>query len=257
MTSSENTHPERRPAPAKSIVAAKIPTLLGTGLIAVLVPESSQAALTVTDGGFSNPAVANGTFNTNITNWFDEAGGNQFTSFIFHSTAEFGAGSTQLLAFGPPSGYVYQSLGTRGAGEDIVTVTLDAYERPNNTRFFPTLEIDFYAGPFGGAANGTDIDGTLTSLGTLTLTAADMFATPADGSNGESQLGFTVPGSVDLSGEAVGTEIWMRLHSPDVTGNTSAVYIDNIGVNTSPIPEPSSVMLLGLTGLTLIRRHRR
>lgn len=222
----------------------------------LITPQMSQAALSVNDGAFSNPSVANGSANTNITNWYDEAG-DTFTSFIFHKTSEFGVGTDQLLAFGSGNGYAYQSLGTRVLGEDTMTVSLDAYERPTVTRFFPTLEIDIYAGSFGSAANGTDINATLTSLGMLTLTGTNMFTTPLDGSDGESVIGFTVPGSVDLSGLAVGTEIWMRLHAPDATGTTSAVYIDNVSVKLSAVPEPSSAALLSLGGLALILHRRK
>ncbi len=227
--------------------------ILAVGISLALSFHSAQAGLIVTDGGFETDAAVSDSF----TSWYDEAGA-AYVSFTWAST-QIDA-TSQVLAFGPGVSYVYQSLGTKAAGEDILSVALDAFERGSVVRGFATLEIDVYAGDFPGAANGTDIDANLTSLDTLTVTSSSLGFTTPSGDDQESVLGHDA-GTLDISGVATGTEIWLRLYNDDATtagGNPTAVYVDNVSVTPIPIPEPTTAVLLlsGLLGLTVLRRKR-
>ncbi|XAL99058.1 PEP-CTERM sorting domain-containing protein [Phycisphaeraceae bacterium D3-23] len=53
---------------------------------------------------------------------------------------------------------------------------------------------------------------------------------------------------------AVGNTLFARLESNSAQGEFSRV--DNIYIDVSPVPEPGSLALLGLGGLTLLRRRR-
>ena len=63
---------------------------------------------------------------------------------------------------------------------------------------------------------------------------------------------FAVNAGPDVSG---GLTLQFNAATGAVTGSTSELFIDNVSV--SVVPEPSSLALLGLSGLALLFRKRR
>lgn len=58
----------------------------------------------------------------------------------------------------------------------------------------------------------------------------------------------------DVSG---GVTIQFNAATGGVSGSTSTLEIDNVSIVTDVVPEPSSLALLGLGGLAVLRRRRR
>lgn len=221
-------------------------------VMAASLAAPSHAALSVTDGGFENPAVASGAFGTSITNWFIVS-----TPQITNNTTNISGSTSQVLELGRGH-IVYQSLGTKAAGDDLLAVTLDGHENDVDLRYFRDAFVDIYAGTFAGADN-SDVDVFLTSLQTLTVSAATLgFSSQTDASDGEFVLGANV-GSVDISGVSAGTEMWIRIVSASPRGAFSS-YIDNVAISvtgSAPVPAPAALPAgLALLGFVAARRRR-
>jgi len=204
-------------------------TLLTAGFAAMTMTGVSGAApLAVTNGDFetvtgppATPFTGNG--NQNVAQWFDST--DNFSSWHF---GNFGDHNVAL------NGWLYQSIGVYDAAEGT---TLNwSFDTETTQAAAPTgeQEITFYAGAFGGAADGDDIsDEGLTNLGGVSGLVDET----------------THTGSIDLSGLTNGTEVWVRI------GGDRFEQIDNVSV--TQVPEPGSLALLGLGSLLIGARRRR
>ena len=135
-----------------------------------------------------------------------------------------------------------------------------------------TNTMTFYvpASSNGGTAFGTPIasfgltdvarDDGQSSSGTFTVNYLNALTGAAAGSDTSSTLALT-----GVNGAAVGNGVFFGVTAPagDVIGSVSFTEgtgasdrFDDLAVITAPTPEPASLGLLGLGGLTLLRRRR-
>ena len=192
--------------------------------------------------------VTNGDFESSYTNiqdvpqWFDQT--TAFKEWI-NSTGSIlsdnatGYTASQHLAMGPGA-LVYQSLGAKTAGQSSINWSFFQGRFSDNVSS-TGFAVTFYAGAFTGA-DDVDITG-VTQIGSTASVAA----------LGADVNGRINSGSVNISGVADGTEIWLRIASTE----DGYAPIDNISV--SAIPEPSSIVLLslGLLGLLAYAWRKR
>jgi len=218
----------------------------------LLAEPSAMAALVVIDGGFENSSVGAGdnSFSQSVVDWFDSSP--NWSSFAYRNLSQLSTGS-QVYASESDSGFIYQSLGTRSAGENTIVFNFDAIERDRSGYDWPgSITFDFYSGDFLAAADGTDIDASLTSFDTLTIAAGDIFSTPLLNTGTDRETVNHTTSSIDLTGVTVGDQVWVRIGTITGDGN-KGFYIDNVAI----IPEPSSAALIGVAGLALMLRRRR
>ncbi len=214
-------------------------------------------SLLVTNGGFETPDIGGNAQVQDIPNWFDTNG--NFTAWyqgedrIINDLPTYE--NSQHAAFNS-SGYIYQSLGQKEAGDEALewSFTQGTFSDGNASTGF---EIAFYEGDgiFTGA-DGTDI----ASAG-LTLIDSATF----NSMNNEGILSRINEGVLSLAGVADGTEIWLRIGATgaDATppaGGAGFAPIDNVTVNVvaAAVPEPATagLALLGFAALSWRRRRQ-
>jgi hypothetical protein len=230
---------------------------LSSLLIAALLPLAASAALIVTDGSFENASDGQGgpatnglnNFYTELDDWFEEA--NDFTEVAQNELANtnipltpFGDLWGNLVISDDGSGAIYQSLGLLSASDPDAFVISGILGQRSNFPF-NGIVLEFYT-DVTAAADGTALSGTFLDSATL----SDPF--PVDG------VVATGPFAEVLSvaGASAGDEIWLRLST--LGSDESQNLID--GITVSAIPEPSTVMLLGLgtlLGAIFLRRRLR
>lgn len=219
-------------------------SILCTAATTLAIAGQASAAIMVTNGDFESPNISAGDQIQDVPDWFDSTG--DFTSWHRGESTDPQENGTQMLALGPGSGdaYAYQSLGTLDFDGGSLDWSLD------QTRFADGnasagLIVRFYAG------NAVGADGT--AIGTLGLTQIGSDAViAAFGSDPAGTGSATQIGSVDLTGLTAGTQVWIELEG---TGDGGFAPFDNVVV--SQVPEPSSLALLGLGGLCMMKRRRR
>ncbi|HEX7261486.1 MAG TPA: hypothetical protein VF258_06690, partial [Luteolibacter sp.] len=158
-------------------------SILVAGGLAAFIPVSTQAALTVTNGGF-------GTANTNAVTvsgggWFESTA----TTAWVEGTWVHGATSNNpaLLMDGLGDGsYLYQSLGTLDVGTTTILLSADFMEKTDGNN--NSVRFDLFLGNSFVGAHGSDIfsAGGVTNLGTITLTAEQQGLTSATGNQSRS-----------------------------------------------------------------------
>lgn len=225
--------------------------------MALLAPSLAQAALIVTNGTFGttnrNAAYVDGGGwfeRTTATNWEGGSWGNPAS---WPATFPTGSGMALLMDGAVADAYIYQSLGTIDLSfvNGTMSITSDFAEKGDDATVGCTFAV--YAGPFAGAAHGTDIAaGGLTQLFARTMDAAAQGLTAASGNSSRATNVAVNSTPIDLTGLPVGTEIWLRIGRP--SSGSGDVIIDNVAVTT--IPEPTAALLGGLGLLGLLRRRR-
>ncbi len=201
-----------------------------------LTASDARADLIVTNGDFESSYVDI----QNVPQWFDQTAAPFFEEWINSSVSILSDNTTgytasQHLAMGP-GGLVYQSLGAKTAGQSLINWSFFQGRFSDNVSS-TGFAVTFYAGAFAGA-DDVDITG-VTQIGST----ASLAALSAD-VNGRINSG-----SVNISGVADGTEIWLRIVSTTEGGYAP---IDNISVSVSSIPEPSTIILLSFSLLGLL-----
>jgi hypothetical protein len=211
--------------------------LLIFGIYAAFTAASQAASITLQNPGFEAPNLTEGgpTWSNDLATgggWLNqdnsESSGNSFIEAIGGFSAE-GAqhiGMESAWGVGQDTGIVFQA-NTR------YTLTVAVGNR--NTNFSPVGNISQYGlvDGIGGIHSSDSVDAS-------TLPGSTFVDAPA--------LVFDVPAGSPLIGE------------PVIIGLASAgpgrAHFDNIRLDASVIPEPTSGLLAGLAGLMLLRRKR-
>ncbi|MDE0860205.1 MAG: lamin tail domain-containing protein [Akkermansiaceae bacterium] len=197
-TSFNSTKERRTPAMPPLSLAAAI------GILTLTAAPASAG--TVVNSGFEDPAVSSGNFDTNVTDWFEEAEGGSLGGFVVDLSAEDGnpaPGGDQwleLISDTNAAGVVYQQIDTWTSNQ-VITISMLVGNRSILTD--SDYAVELWAGGIAGlATNGT----RLLALG---ASQVDTSGTVAIVGNGLSETK-----SFDLntgSAHSAGDPLWLRL----------------------------------------------
>lgn len=212
---------------------------------------SMAQALSVTNGDFETGGGSN---IPDVTGWYDNSTANFWEDAWQTNASWITPNGTNVVVFcswdtlaGDPlaGSYLYQSIGT-SAGESSVTISFD-WGHPD----------DAAAGRYDGltvsvlASNGTFIAGDAVDVygaaGVTVLDSASYNHVALD-INGEI---FPVVATLDLLGANAGDELFLRFNNylPQAGADPWPV-LDNVQI----VPEPTTMLLLGLGGLLIRKR---
>jgi hypothetical protein len=212
-------------------------TLLSVALLSVLVQAAAAApvvvnsgfedpALTTTDWAYTNPfAHDHGLAElTDIPGWtFGPSGGDSYDGIIRCGRTEFPAGATDNMqwAFLEGSGAITQTVG--GFATGTATISFQGFGR--NTP--------------GAGGNGIQVlvDGAAVTI------AGSSSVTPADG--------VVTSYTTDSFNVSAGSHTVTFLGTIPISSGDHTVFVDNIGVANTAVPEPSTLIVLstGVLGL--------
>ncbi|MBT8037287.1 MAG: PEP-CTERM sorting domain-containing protein [Verrucomicrobiae bacterium] len=245
--------------------------------VAVASLASANAAVVFTDDFESPDLDAGGPLTYSLTG--TSATSRTASSDWVRSTAGYGASSNGLIdaayeGFTAPGGNqaygfrysnsgVTTSFGTIGAltAGTIITVSFDVFDDGTNGGSTP---LSAALATFDGAGTRNDTDGGGGLLqNTSSYLGAVSGSAPASGFS-TWQIIYTVGDDVldaDGAGAGTATTFDTGVLGDDIAlrfqGATNSASIDNVSIDISVVPEPSTTALLGLGGLALILRRRK
>ena len=189
-------------------------------------PFSPAPPLAITNGDFEASA------GNSISDWFESSTNNDWRDYTLANAQMPPPSSNRRLGLEHPTAFIYQSLGTLAGDELSITISGNAVKR--STHIFTDVIFELQAGAFPGAADRTDLTG-LTSLGSYTLTA------DVAGFDANPDLKPFSTAAFDVSKLSVGTEIWLRISSPDAgpfpTENPlDGAFLDDLALSVEEKP---------------------
>jgi uncharacterized protein len=186
--------------------------------------------------------------------------------YSFGTTAERALGS---VASGSVEHIVYGLRLTNTSGNNILSFTLnytgEQWRNGGNT----TQHALWFSYNLGGSTIGADTqpsggeagyvaDPNFTRVTALDFTGpiATATASALDGNLAANQA--AVGSTVNLSSAwAPNTDLWIRWVDVNNVGNDHGLAIDNLAFTATPVPEPATMLALGLGAVALIRRRRK
>ncbi len=124
--------------------------------------------------------------------------------------------------------------------------TMDGFYFDGAARFTQSAKV--WTLTFSGAISGTAATGTLNESGMMAAGAARNWAVDLTGlTDNVWEAGQAATFTLEFTGGA----------TSDGSGGGQETLVDNIGITATIIPEPSTLSLLGLSGLSLLLRRRR
>lgn len=226
-------------------------TLLNICTLAALLAAAAvnAAPITIDNASFESPVTA--TFDFTVTSWFEE---NKTANDALESVQNEAANvNLPLTPFGvnwmnlTDAAAIYQEIDTFVANTEYTFSGLLIGDRSN--KLFGALNVQLWVGN-GTGANNTALSSFATLADSATFDITEV-ATPSTLAISDFTLSV---GTSFTSGDSV----WLRFSSTDGGGvaNDSQVLFDNINV-VSAIPEPASILLVGLAGIAGLALRRR
>ncbi|MBN1127179.1 MAG: PEP-CTERM sorting domain-containing protein [Sedimentisphaerales bacterium] len=208
---------------------------------------SVASAFTITNGDFETGGGEN---IDDVTGWYDLSTGS-FWEGAWQTNASWitanGTNVVVLSAYNTVAGdplagsYLYQSMGA-SAGESSVMIGFD-WGHPDDTAAGRIDGITISVLASDGSFVADDAIDVYGAAGVSLLDSAS-YDHVALGTDGEI---FPVEVTLDLSGANAGDEIFLRFNSYMPEGGDPWPILDNISI----VPEPATLVLLGLGGLLL------
>jgi hypothetical protein len=217
--------------------------LIGTLILAMALVGTTQAGLWdpgIINRSFESPDISPYWGNW-VDSWFDDSywGTFMIDDTNFPTTYPETPYGTQWGGVDGATGVMWQQIGTYEEGLEVPVSLLACQRAGQDWATNGGLTIAIYAGGTGAADDTTPLSIGATLLDSTVVqpfTEAGML---------------TAPVAVTLNsgtGMTVGDPLWLALEGAGATGQH---LFDNV-----QIPEPATLMLLGLGGLGLIRRRK-
>jgi hypothetical protein len=206
--------------------------------------------------------IANGSFESgDFTGWGTKDIGTPFFPLAVRGAGESPSGGAfGLFPTAPTDGLFVASHGFDGSGPDTIEIFQDVMIPANSPAlltFDYTAGWDFSLGnPNNARLLDIDIQSPVSGLSLLktNILTADPNVVPTLLDTGP------LSASLDLSSFA-GSSIRINFLStiPDIFSGPGHLQIDNVVLDVNPVPEPSTMLLLGsgLAGLGFFRRRRK
>lgn len=180
-----------------------------------------------------------------VTNW-NESSTNTSGAMFFDWLNKDATGAsyvnlTEVFGMSKPVGWIYQQVGTYSAGLQM-TVSGDAILGKGTTAAFRGFTVELWTG--GTASLAADTKALDTVVG-ATMVASRAYAAADFGfttGSGPKSAHWTTP--VLTPTGTVGSALWLRIAAGTASGET---FLDNITATASTVPEPSTLVLLGIS----------
>ncbi len=212
-------------------------------LVLVLMSGTAQAVLVITNGDFNDNAPTSNV--TNVEKWFDPQAatpGNWWEATWYGPTVSPNGTSVMGLSWmWATSNWAYQNIGVNDGGLTDLTIQFDvgSFTDAGGARDMGiTVEIYQLFTP----GDNADIAGGLQLIDSVSQTSGALLP-------GEE---VTLTATFDLTSANATDDLYLRFSNYATATGDPWASIDNVKI----IPEPATMVLLGLGSLALLRRKR-